>query len=238
MPVRMLPLGPKYQLPAPVQYKRAREGPQCQCDPDCPSKPMNKSPFCKKHQKICTRKAPVSDATPPYDPTIYNKDKGIQESHNCYAYAMGYKHMPKKCKKNSCPVGYPQPGYKSGYPEWSATKGKRCPDIIARVLGDAPTTKLSTFEQKCPKRYRKIAIVADFDEDYHLYRQDADGYWSHKPGATEVTNVDAMGRRIYDPQLASRFSKSSNLNYDRFCGYLCIQHTNRRKLRRTIRKKR
>ena len=195
---------------------------RCQCDPSCTNDATTNSPFCEKHKDTCPRKAPVSNDTPAFSPTKYNKYQGIQESHNCYAYAMGFRRLPKKCTKESCPVSYPQPGYKTGYPEWSAIKGKRCPDILARVLGDAPGATLSTFEQKCPTGYRKIAIVADPDQDYHLYRQDKDGYWSHKPGATKVTNKDTTGRLIYDPQLAARDNKASELDYNRFCSYVCI----------------
>jgi hypothetical protein len=65
----------------------------------------------------------------------------------------------------------------------------------------------------------------DPNEDYHFYRQDSDGYWSHKPGATPVTRVDTTGRPIYDPMLAARDNKTSNLNYERFCGYLLVPVT-------------
>jgi len=130
-------------------------------------------------------------------------------------------------------VSYPQPGYKTGYPEWNSVKGKRCPDILARILGDAPRAKISTFEAKCPSGYRKIAVVADPDQDYHLYRQDRDGKWSHKPGSTKVTRLDTTGRPIYDPQLATRESTDSQLDYTRFCGYLCIPSRGVR-LKRTV----
>ncbi len=32
--------------------------------------------------------------------------------------------------------------------------------------------------------------------DYHFYRQDKGGGWSHKPGTTKVSTVDASGKRI------------------------------------------
>ena len=34
------------------------------------------------------------------------------------------------------------------------------------------------------------------NSDYHWYRRDSNGYWSHKPGITPVTNLDASGARI------------------------------------------
>jgi hypothetical protein len=68
----------------------------------------------------------------------------------------------------------------------------------------------------------KAAVVTDEKEDYHFYRQYSNGYWSHKPGSTDVTNKDATGRFIYDPQLASRKYHKSSLNYRNFCGFFCF----------------
>ena len=46
-----------------------------------------------------------------------------------------------------------------------------------------------------------IALVV-CGEDYHWLRQDPDGYWSHKPGLTEVKDTDDDGNRIWDPRHA------------------------------------
>jgi hypothetical protein len=196
--------------------------PRCQCDPTCTNPPLPNSPFCKKHQKKCTRKAPLSGYETPFDDT-FNKYPGIKESHNCFMYAFDHIDMPKKgkCTLQSCPIPFAQPGRASGYPKWSKVEGKRCPDLIARLYGDIPGIKMTTFTKKCPKGTRKIAAVIDPKEDYHFYRQDKDGMWSHKPGSTSAARLDSMGRPIYDPQLASRYNKDSGLNYKQFCGYLC-----------------
>lgn len=85
-------------------------GIRCQCDPQCTRKPLPKSPFCKQHLYKCTRKAIPSKYTSPYQPNLFNKHKGIQESLNCYAYAVGYRRLPKSCTLDSCPKSYPQPG--------------------------------------------------------------------------------------------------------------------------------
>jgi hypothetical protein len=96
--------------------------------------------------------------------------------------------------------------------------------MIARLLGDNPGLKMTTFETKCPAHTSKISLVVDPDEDYHFYRQDKNGMWSHKPGGTEVTNKDATGRLIYDPGLAARnyTTDDSTLDYDTSCGYFCL----------------
>jgi hypothetical protein len=40
----------------------------------------------------------------------------------------------------------------------------------------------------------------EYARDYHWYRQDKDGMWSHKPGHSEATNLDGSGNEIYDPR--------------------------------------
>lgn len=219
-------------MPLPKPSKQGKT-PHCQCSPDCPNPPLSDSPFCKSHQH-CLRRAPLTGSEPAYDPNKYNNHFGIKESHNCYTYAFNYLNIPntKECNKRACPLPFPQPGRASGYPRWSNVKGKRCPDLIARIMGDVPGSSMSTFEAKCPAKTRKIALVADEDEDYHFYRQDSNGYWSHKPGATDVIRYDATKRRIYDPELASRYYPKSGLHYDQFCSYLCIPSTTKHRLKR------
>jgi hypothetical protein len=48
--------------------------------------------------------------------------------------------------------------------------------------------------------YYLIALVVAKGKDYHWYRQDDSGYWSHKPGHTKATNLDASGKVIVDPR--------------------------------------
>ena len=99
---------------------KTRKTPRCQCDPQCKNPPLERSPFCKKHQYYCPRKAPLSGAELPFGAYRYNKYAGIQDSHNCFAYAFDYVHLPKKvCTKEKCDLPYPQPGRASGYPKWS-----------------------------------------------------------------------------------------------------------------------
>lgn len=213
---------------------QTRKKARCQCDPSCKNPPLQNSPFCKDHLQFCPRISPLTGWEPQYNPPKYNYYKGVKESHNCFAYALDYMELPKKkgCTTDSCPVGYPQPGRASGFPKWEKVQGKRCPDVMARAMGDVPGARPAQFTTKCRKRERKIAFVTDEDQDYHVYRQDSNGYWSHKPGATEVTHLDATKRPIYDPQLASRYYPDSGLDYDNFCGYLCIPATKKHRLKR------
>jgi hypothetical protein len=130
-----------------------------------------------------------------------------------------------KCKSKECNVPFHQPGIASGYPKFKSSKPKTCPNMIARLLGDNPQVQMTTFEDKCPDGYSKIALIVDENEDYHFLRQDSNGYWSHKPGARKVTNLDASNRKIYDPALADynyKKIKDGYLNYDMFCSYLSV----------------
>ena len=212
-----------------VRKTRKKHSARCQCTPSCKNPPLENSPFCGVHSRFCPRRSPLSGYEPDFNPDLYNRHKGVKEALNCFAYAFDYRRLPKNCTKDSCPVSFPQPGRASGYPKWSKVNGKRCPDLTARLFGDVPDLKASSFEGRCPRKYSKIALVVDEDEDYHFYRLDSNGYWSHKPGATSVTHLDATKRPIYDPQLASRKYPDSGLHYDQFCGYLCAPKT--RKLR-------
>lgn len=99
--------------------------------------------------------------------------------------------------------------------------------MIARILGDNPNVKMTTFEAKCPDHTSKIALVVDQSEDYHFFRQDANKYWSHKPGGRFVTNMDAAGHKIWDPRIAylDYTTDEGYLNYNVFCSYMCVPRT-------------
>ncbi len=175
----------------------------------------------------CPRISPLSGWEPQYEPDRWNKKKEYRETHNCFSYAMNV-HDPKQvraCKEiKDCDVPFHQPGSASGHPPFGSEKLKTCSDMLQRIMGDNPNIKPISFTDKCPEHTSKIAIVVDPKEDYHFYRQDSNGLWSHKPGGTAVTNLDADGNLIYDPALANRNynKKNSKLNYNVFCSYLCV----------------
>lgn len=57
------------------------------------------------------------------------------------------------------------------------------------------------------------ALVVGPGIDFHWYRRDDNGFWSHKPGETPVINVVQAGKRISDSKTASRGV------YTNLCGY-------------------
>jgi hypothetical protein len=62
--------------------------------------------------------------------------------------------------------------------------------------------------------------------DYHFYRQNPDGTWSHKSGGMDVVNTDYNGNIIYDPLIADRrvYDVGTNtvINYTEFIDYFFI----------------
>jgi hypothetical protein len=207
--------------------------------------PLKGEAFCSTHIRRCTRKSPLSGWEPHYTPAVYNNNKTIRESHNCFAYAFGVYDPPaaELCDTSgNCNVRFHQPGNYAGYSGFSGDKKKRCPDIVARVFGDNSQIRLVGFEDKCPSGTSKVAFAVDPQNDYHVWRQDSNGYWSDKHGAHPVGNTDATGHLQYDPALSNRdYAYSSPLNYTDFCGYMCVPrgvpvHT-RRGGRRTKRKR-
>ncbi len=164
--------------------------------------------------------SPVSGSEHPYEPEKWNNKNAIRTTHNCYTYALG-KIRPKLKSKA-------QPGYASGHNYIDDTNDYNCKSFYQRVKKDNPFSYLEGFDQPCSKNYYKVFLALDVGNDYHWWRQDRPrfeagekgGYWSHKPGSTDVTNVDASGVRIKNPMLADR--KYPTLNYSTPCFFMCI----------------
>lgn len=219
--------GSDNQFNHPVNKNTSKQRRQCQCTPQCKNIPSKNDYFCHIH-KNCTRRSPLSGYEPDYNPSEYNHKK-TRKLHNCFAYAFDHIEIPKKNTSHE----FHQPGRKSGFPKWDDVDGKRCPDLLSRIRADVPDTKLSSFTEKCPPNYSKIALVVDPDSDYHFYRQDSNELWSHKPGSTMVTNTDSNNIRIYDPSLAGRdYSTGGSPNYNQFCGFMCIPRNKKHTFKR------
>jgi hypothetical protein len=216
--------------PTRKRLEKAVNYPRCQCTTSCRRRSLPGSAFCDIHANGCPRVSPLTGYEPPSEYDKYNKDPNIRESHNCFAFAFGM-YDPKANAEDS----FHQPGVFAGFPSFRKTRRKTCPDMLARLFGDMPSLKMSSFSEKCPAGTSKIALGVDARSDYHFWRQRAgDGYWDHKPGSTPVISKDAFDRPIYDPALASRnyTKKGSRLNYNRFCGYLCAPRTRRARMAR------
>ncbi len=90
-----------------------------------------------------------------------------------------------------------------------------CGDVLNGALSDGLVNLLSN--QPCPYCSHQVALVVASPEiDFHWYRLDDNGFWSHKPGPTPVRNVDNSNNPISDPRTADRGP------YTDFCGFLCV----------------
>ncbi len=155
--------------------------------------------------------SPLSGSELEYNPKLWNENDHVRTTHNCYSYAMG------KIRKGLDSKA--QPGYASGFNHIS-NSDYDCKHFYRRMKKDVPGSYLESFDKPCLKGFYKIFFVLDPKNDYHWYRMDSDGYWSHKPGSTNATNLDASGEKIKNPNLANR--KYNSLNYYKPCFFACV----------------
>jgi uncharacterized Zn-binding protein involved in type VI secretion len=149
---------------------------------------------------------PTSSAdNPPYEPGRWNRQP-VRGSTNCYAYAAN--------DPDGHPAGKPQPGEHCGNP----ATDESCSEVSRAAICDG---MIAAPDPPLPRPgYYPVALVVDPGADYHWYRLDSNGGWSHKPGNTSATNIDASGNPITDPKTADR--NYGAFNYSKFCGYFYV----------------
>ena len=155
--------------------------------------------------------SPLSGSELKYDPELYNKDYNIKNSHNCYTYALGkiVKGLDSKA----------QPGYASGFSHIN-NKDYDCKAFRERLKKDSPGSYLEKFDNACLPGFYKVFLALDPGNDYHWWRHNKDTYWSHKPGSTNVVNVDASNKKIKNPLKSNR--NFTHRNYYKPCFFACV----------------
>lgn len=138
---------------------------------------------------------------PIYEPGWWNVPSR-QPFNNCYNYATNY-------RTNT----FAQPGEAAGAKYTSLSCGAVRPAAVADLLIDSPGA-----DNKCPEQGHLVALVVAPGWDYHWYRKGTDGWWTHKPGGTAVTNLDNAGKLISDPRTADRGP------YTDFCTFMVVMH--------------
>lgn len=143
---------------------------------------------------------------PPYNPGKWNNDPNILAKNNCYNYG---------CDKITNSIA--QPGRGSG----SIFSSLQCGDVglAAKRDGLGP---VSAPNGNPPANSHYVALVMAPSRDFHWYRFDANGRWSHKPGRTPATDRDNSGQVILNPEAADRGG------YTDFCGYFLVNVLNLR----------
>ena len=202
----------------------------CQCTgsdgKQCHQQSIGDTVFCKEHQHCAG--SPMSGSEPRFNPQRYNKDPNVYRSHNCYSYSMNVVdgNLIVKCRETGdCRRYFHQPGAKNGDRNaLNAASRRTCAVVEKLQKSDIPDIEKTDFTSRCPAGKSKIALVVDPGEDYHYYRQDDDGWWSHKDGSNKVKRHDAVGKGIWNPEHIVRDYrwKGSDLNYESFCGFYCV----------------
>lgn len=146
---------------------------------------------------------------------------------NCYAYALNTTHHLNVSFQS-----------KFIYPGWTDGNHKKEPNYLfggrieQLVSIDANNCGFTFREveknERCSPSSYKIALAIAPERDFHWYRQNSDGTWSHKPGGYPVKNTDYQNEIIYDPEICDRRnSHSSNgTNYLEFIGFYEIDISN------------
>ena len=140
---------------------------------------------------------------PHYNPLFWNSPF-VVEHNNCYNYASNY-------RSNT----FAQPGRISRL--WDFMPQMTCNEVTHGALSDG-------LKKTCRGLFStwEVALIlwppsTGIPGDYHWYRRDMMGYWSHKPGQTPARNWDDAGNPITDPMTCDRGE------YTIFCGYYFCQ---------------
>lgn len=164
----------------------------------------------------------------PYEPDLWNDDWRIQDATNCYAYALNLTRNPitnKPFPFEGSPEGFGLcPGELGGFP-YMTLEDLNSNNIIERCKADAKASGGIFIEAvpgvPAPPGAWKVALVVYPEWDYHWYRQNTDGTWSHKPSNLEVTDVDASRNTITDPEKSEQ--DFDFIRHSEFAGYFYVR---------------
>jgi len=141
------------------------------------------------------------------------KWRGLMEDiNNCYAYAVN------DCRDRGYSQ-FPQPGGKAGlsledHKRRNAQQLVRCAELDGLQRAFVPEAK--------PGHYLVALAVTrkgngyGKPDDYHWWRQDNDGFWSHKLASYEPKRMDEDGEMIRNPRTCNRG------DYRLFIGYFYV----------------
>jgi hypothetical protein len=142
------------------------------------------------------------ECAPLYEPAWWNDGGQKQFNNNCYNYGTN-------CRTDT----FAQPGLAAGAMYTALTCAAVRPAAVLDALIAAPTAN-----NRCPREGHLVALVIAPGWDFHWYRKGRNGFWTHKPGGTPVTNVDNSGVLIPDPRTADRGP------YTNFCTFMIVMH--------------
>jgi hypothetical protein len=143
----------------------------------------------------------ITRCIPVYNPAAWNDANGIEYNNNCYNYG--------------CDIQtgtYAQPGSATG----NQYNNINCLEVGNGAQSDGLVPVNCDEGCGCRECCHQVALVIAPGFDYHWYRKDRDGRWSHKMGGSPATNLDNSNNIITDPRTADRGA------YTVFCGCYCV----------------
>jgi len=147
----------------------------------------------------------MNPGRPNYNPGFWNNNSKRQRNNNCYNYT-----------NNKATNTFAQPGRAAGAPvPWMS-----CDTYLQAATADGlepiPDYPITILGFKSGAALVFDPGSANRTPDYHWYRLNEDGTWSHKPGGGKATNRDNSGNTITDPRTADRG------RYSQFCGFFML----------------
>ena len=88
--------------------------------------------------------------------------------------------------------------------------------------GNEPFAELIELIEADNYNIQPNALVIAPGKDYHWYRQNPNGSWSHKRGHTAVIKTDASGYIVSNPKICDR--NYGSLNYSTFVGFYIVKY--------------
>lgn len=146
------------------------------------------------------------EANPSYEPEKWNEEYNCV-TNNCYSYALNE-------IDNGNYWGL-QPGAEGGQP-LTGPSDVNIDRVMNAAISDGRIKK-PNFLNKLgfgKRGYYSAYLVTHDGVDYHWYRQDKGGMWSHKSGITPVKNIDGSGRFINNPTRANHNYYPVGPNYN------------------------
>ncbi|WP_242112667.1 LamG domain-containing protein [Luteimonas aquatica] len=141
----------------------------------------------------------MAPGLPSYDPSYWN-GSARRPYNNCYNYA-----------NNRATNTFAQPGRAAGQTYTALS----CSAVHAAAVRDG-LEPIAPSQIGAASYKDVVALVVAPGDDYHWYRRDQNGMWTHKPGGTNATNLDNAGSAISNPETANRGP------YSDFCGYFRV----------------
>jgi hypothetical protein len=141
--------------------------------------------------------------------------KAIRVPNTCYSYAINRPHM-----KTTCLI----PGLVGQCRNIPFEAEFTCSGLVEGAKRDG--LLLASREKRCPTGYHKVFLATNEGIAFHWYRQEPDGFWTHKWGRRwPVEEVDGEGNLIHDPELAVRThpGDKERMEYPNACAYMCAR---------------